>query len=217
MISRYFSLKPLAVFALTMIVIAGTGSPAQAAVFFNNFGAGDDFSNVGRILEGPDVMSIGDVNQANFYVPMEAHTVESISLGIFVNDSPAIGTGLLNVVVAADAAGAPGAALQTLPIDVMSTGKQIVTATADGSLMLSAGTPYWIIADAEEAFRGSWNFNTIGDNDLTAGQSEPNPWNVRSPDEERYAMRIEGVVPEPSTLLLVCAGLLGFAFRRRRP
>ena len=82
--------------------------------------------------------------------------------------------------------------------------------------MLTANTPYWIIADAEEAFRGSWNFNSVGDNNLTAGQSEPNPWNVRSPDEARFAMRIEGVVPEPSTLAMGVFSLLAMAPQRRR-
>ncbi len=206
-------LAALILFVLTAVRLC---TPAHAAVVFDNFGPADDFQNGGRILEGPDVGSVGDVNQANFFtVGPDSQFVTSISLGLFVNDSPSIGTGLLNVVIAADAAGAPGAALRTLPIDVDSTGKQVVTVSDDGSFSLNANTNYWIVADAEESFRGSWNFNSIGDNSLTAGQTEGFPWNVRSPDLPRYAMRIEGRIPEPSTLLLAAISLLGLTCRSR--
>lgn len=203
--------------ALFVLAVTAVCSCSHAAVIFNNFDAADDFQNGGRILEGPDVGSIGDVNQANFFtMGPDSHSMTSISLGLWVNDSPTIGTGLLNVVIAADDGGSPGAALRTLPINVNSTGKQIVTVPDDGSFVLNANTNYWIIADGEEEFRGSWLFNSIGDNGLTAGQTEGNPWNVRSPDLPRYAMRIEGRVPEPSTLLLAAVCMLGFTRRRRR-
>jgi hypothetical protein len=134
-------------------------------------------------------------------------------LGIFITDSPTVGTGPLDVIVAGDAAGSPGAVLRTLPINVNATGKQVITVVDDGTFLLDANTNYWIIADAEDSFRGSWNFNSIGDVGLTAGQSEGNPWNLR-PDDDRYALRVEAqIIPEPSTLAGAVIVLLVFGFR----
>ncbi len=185
------------------------GSSTQAATIFNNFGPGDTFSNGGRIVQGPAVGTIGDVNQAaSFTVGATDFLLTDIYLGIHVNDPPNVGTGPLDILVAADAGGSPGGILRTLPINVNSTGKQVIT-VVDGAQILSANTTYWIIADGEGSFDGSWNFNSIGDVGLTAGQTEGNPWNLR-PMDDRYALRVEGrVVPEPTSGFLTVLSAAG--------
>lgn len=199
----------------SLVIAVVACSVTQAAIIFDNFGPGDAFSATGRILEGSDG---ANVNQAaQFTVPGTDFLLTSVSLGITVRETPAIGTGPLDVVVAADNAGSPGATLRTLPIDVNSTGMQVITVADDGSFTLLADTDYWIIADPGGSFDGSWNFNTVGDIGLTAGQTEGNPWNLR-PDDDRYAMRVEGrIVPEPATWwLLVCLAGLPLICRSRR-
>lgn len=192
---------------------------ADAAVIFNNFGPGDEFSVGGRVVQGPDVGTIADINQASsFTVGPANYQMTSVSLGINIMNPPQDGPGPLDVVIAADAGGVPGATLRTLSTNVVAVGEQVVSLPDDGTLELIANTTYWVIADGEGEFNGSWRFNTTGDIGLTAGQTEPNAWNPRAA-EERYALRVEGRigVPEPGTAILaltVTAGCL--SIRRRR-
>lgn len=190
--------------AIAAIALLGTGLGAQAAVVFNNFGPGDAFSDGGRILQGETVGTIADVDQAaSFTVGGTPHLLTIVSLGINVSPSPNIGTGPLNIVIAADAAGVPGATLRTLPLNVNATGKQIVTVADNGTLQLDANTTYWVIADGKTTFDGAWYFNNVGDVGATAGRTNLGPWNLR-PDDDRYALRVEGrPVPEPASAALL--------------
>lgn len=205
--------------SLCVALAAGvSGGSAQAAVIFSNLGPGDSFSSSGRIVQGPAVGTIGDVNQASTFTvgPTDAF-LTSVSLGINANDPPNTGTGPVEVGIAADAGGTPGAILRTLSANVGVSGEQLLTVADDGSLLLSAGTTYWVVMDGEAGFDGSWRFNTTGDIGLTAGQTEPNPWNVRIEDD-RYALRVDGrlAVPEPTTVLLTLVGAVTALASRRR-
>lgn len=198
--------------ALAVAMITGT---TQAAIIFNNFGPGDSFGISGRVVQGPAVGSIGDVNQAAAFVtgPSDAF-LTSVSLGINVMDPPNIGTGPIDIELAVDAGGVPGAVLRSLSVNAGVTGEQVITGVDDGSQLLTANTTYWIVADGEGSFDGSWRFNSISDVGMTAGQTEPNPWNAQSA-EDRYAFRVEArVVPEPTNWLLFL-GSIGFALIRR--
>ncbi len=198
-------------------------SAARADIIFDNFGPGDSFGVVGRILEGENVNMIADVDQAaSFVVGADGYLLTQISLGINVRSSPAIGTGPLDVILAADDGGLPGLTLQSFTIDVGATGNQVVTAAYPGTLLLEPGTTYWVIADARDTFDGAWNYNSIGDMGPTAGRSNLGAWNPHVPGE-RYAFRVEGrlvdvVVPESEFALagLMLLGAGGFTWMRRK-
>lgn len=187
---------------------------AFADIIFNNLGPGDTFSAGGRIIQGESVGTIGDVDQASsFTVGASDVAVTSVTLGIGVSSSPSVGTGPLDILIAADTGSGPGAVLRTLHVVATLTGQQTITGTDDGSLVLSANTMYWVIADGKTTFDGAWDFNAIGDVGFTAGRSNGGAWNLRT-DDTRYALRVEGrVVPEPASMLLL--GLAGLLIRRR--
>ena len=199
-----------------LLVTIATATSAQAVVIFNNFGPFNSFSDGGRLVQGPDVNTIGDVDQAVKFTVGAGNPFDltSATLGIYATSSPLIGTGPVAVQLAADANGAPGAVLASSTVNVNATGKQTITATFPGLQQLDANASYWIIMNGQTTFDGSWNFNNIGDLGPTAGRSDGFPWNLR-PKDDRMALRVEGnAVPEPASLgLLACVALL--APRRR--
>ena len=198
--------------AVMFFLMAFATSSAFADVVYNNLGPGDTFSAGGRILTGPDNISFSDINQAaSFSVGPTAHYLTDVVLGLGVRDTPAspFVPSSVNVVVADDNSGAPGAVLLTMPYSITTPGDQAITVQDAGSVLLAANTNYWVIADAQGAFDGAWRFNNQGAFGLTAGQSSGNAWNLR-PDDEMYALRVNGnpAVPEPTTLLLAVLGLM---------
>jgi len=200
------------------LLVGALVANSHADVVFNNFGAGDAFSATGRILQGESVGTIGDVDQAAaFTVGASPARLTGITLGIGVNGPPNSGTGPLDIILAADAAGSPGAALRTLSFNANSTGDQTVSVSDGGTLVLAANTTYWVIADGKTSFDGAWRFNNIGDVGLTAGRTNLGAWNLR-PDDDRYAFRVEGrpAVPEPAAIVLFATALAGLASCIRR-
>jgi hypothetical protein len=198
---------------LTLVVVFTLSlfSAAHADVVFNNFGPGDAFADNGLLLQGPLVGTIGDVNQAAaFTVGSTGAFLTSIQLGINAG-GPGPGTGPIDVLLAADAGGVPGATLQNSIVNVNMTGKQVISATYDGSLQLAANTTYWVVADAEGTFDGGWSFNTIGETGPTAGQTEGFPWNLHAV-EQRFAFRVQGrSVPEPTSIVLCAVGVIAMS------
>jgi PEP-CTERM motif len=211
--SAIFRCLVICVAALTISLV----SVANADIVFNNFGAGDAFGNSGLLLQGPAVGTIGDVNQAAaFTVGPTGAMLTSIQLGISTG-GPGPGTGPIDVLLAADAAGLPGATLRSSLVNVNMTGKQVISAPFDGSLLLAANTTYWVVADAEGTFDGGWYLNTTGNTGPTAGQTEGFPWNLHAADQ-RFAFRVQGrLVPEPASLVLSASGVIAvLACGRRR-
>jgi len=203
---------PIAIASFAVVLC----SELHAAIIFNNFGLGDAFGNSGLLLQGPDVHTIADVNQAAaFTVGSTGAFLTSAELGIN-SGGPGPATGPIDVILAADAAGLPGAGLQHSIVNVTTNGNQLISAGFPGTLLLAANTKYWVIADAEGTFDGGWNFNTTGDTGPTAGQTEGGPWSLHSP-EQRFAFRVQGrLVPEPASLALIAGGLIGLLAHRSR-
>ena len=199
-----------------LLVIVAAATSAQAVVIFSNFGPFNAFGDSGRLVQGPDVNTIGDVDQAvKFTVGAGSpFDLTSATLGIHAVSSPAPGTGPVSVQLATDTNGVPGAVLAATTVNVNATGKQTITANFGGLQQLNANTSYWVIMDGEGTFDGSWNFNSIGDMGPTAGRSDGFPWNLR-PDDTRMALRVEGnVVPEPAALGLVATAAVALLRRR---
>ncbi len=207
------------VMACFTTVLVAFSSLATADVVYSNLGPGDMFAISGRILSGPDHDAFGDVNQAaSFSVGPTAHYLTDVVLGLGVTDTPAspFVPSSVNVVVAADAAGAPGAVLLTMPYSITTPGDQLISVQDAGFVLLDANTNYWVIADAQGEFSGAWRFNSEGAMGLTAGQTNGNAWNLR-PNDEMLALRIEGnrAVPEPATLCLALLSLMVLPRRKR--
>ena len=75
----------------------------------------------------------------------------------------------IDVRLAADAGGVPGAVIETIAVTVPD-GATLVTATWAATPLLTAGTTYWIEAVAVADFLGGWHFASPAVNDGYAGE-----------------------------------------------
>ena len=146
--------------------------------------------------------------------------VTEVKLGIYVSspaNSPFDGRGPLDIILASDASGLPGAALHTTPLNVQTYLGQVVTASMGGSVQLAPNTKYWIIADAKGTFDGAWEYNPINDFGPVAGRSNNGPWNLQNPNDPRLVFQVEArLVPEPGCLAMLIPVLSALGFNRRR-
>lgn len=215
---KSYSLATLIVVTLLLV----SSPPLFADVVFSNFGPGMTFGDSGFILQGPDVHNIGDVDQAaSFTTGASSAFLTSISLGIFVSspaNSPFDGRGPIDIIVASDAAGVPGAMLQSTIVNVNSYLKQVITAPMGGTLELAPNTKYWVIADTKGTFDGAWNLNSTNEMGPSAGRANLGPWSLHAQPQENFSLQVEGrLVPEPATgLTLLVGGLMVAGFRRRQ-
>jgi PEP-CTERM motif len=220
----------------TVAALVATALTSQASGY-NNFDGTypslSSFSDNGFVLYGPSEKDghIGAVDQAaSFSLTLPAGTdliLSAVSIGIQVNggsSQPSFdGRGDLELELAADNGGLPGSIIATSsPLYLGTYGKQIFTDTFTGAHKLLPNTKYWIIAHPLDTFDGSWNQNSTGDNNPSAGSSDAGAtWAIHS-SEPNFSLRVGGEltrssVPEPSSLACVGVMALGaMAFLRNR-
>jgi hypothetical protein len=209
--------------ALGALICAATVSESQADIIFSNFGPGMSFPVVGRILQGEAVGNIANIDQAASFIngPSTAF-VTDVKLGIYVDsptNSPFDGRGPLDIIIASDAGGLPGAALHTTSLNPNTYLSQIADASIGGSVQLAPNTKYWIIADAKGTFDGAWEYTPLNDFGPVAGRSNNGPWNLHNPNDPRLVFQVEAriaAVPEPGCIALLVPGLAAMICNRRR-
>ncbi len=199
--------------ALAALTIIGT-SAAQAAIIFDNFGPGDATAPGGRLVQGPDVGTIGDVDQA---IKLRFATPVILSSATVAVSAVQGGDGDVAFEIWTDVGGVPGVQILGIGSSITS-GVPTFTVPLFG-LQYQANTDYWFVVNSKNTFDGSWAFNSTGDQGITAGRTNGNPWNVR-PIEDRYAIRLEGrfvnPVPEPSSMLQLGGGAIALIMLGRK-
>src|SRR3954447_12359509 len=144
------------VLAFITVLVVSVPSATRADVVFDNFGPGMSFPDIGRILQGESVGNIANVDQAaSFITGANEVFVTDVKLGIYVDsptNSPFDGRGPLDIIIATDAGGLPGAAINTTSLNPNTFLSQIADAPIGASVILAPNTKYWIIADAKGKF-----------------------------------------------------------------
>jgi hypothetical protein len=205
--------------AVVVAVIFSTMS-ARADVLYSNLGPGDAFdASNGYFVDGSDYFN--QVIGSPFTVSSTA-TLGDAMLGL---NNFAGSNNPVDVYLESDAGGMPGTILATLTqsgtIPPFNT-ETLTMFTPTSSLTLSTGVTYWLVAGetdpgTEQAWDYAYNDTT---NNVAFNQvgSPTGPWTTFSGTD--VAFRIDsGSVPEPSSFMLLAAGLLGvgaIAVARRR-
>lgn len=206
----------------TLIAVAGlllvTAAAAPAQVLFSNLGPGDSFdSSVGWILSSSASACGIDQQIATSFVPSSTASLGTVELAL---DLFGGGANEIDIAVMTDAAGVPGATLESIHLSGAIPGSPaLVTATSALNPVLTGGTTYWVAALVGLDTCGAWWFNNTGDLDIAGSFDSGASWSG-FPGLTAGALRVSGtaVVPEPTTLGLLGALVIAtpLALRRRR-
>jgi PEP-CTERM motif len=205
--------------ALVALCSALPVTPAGADVVFSTFGPGNSYEccvggTIGGSTSGP-----GFISQANEFTSSGNFDVSQIDLGLaFVS-----GTNSAVVSLWTESGGLQDTELgswnvSSLP-DFGSTSNTVTSITGISGISLASGLNYFLQVDAGASDTwDAWNWNTIGATGLVVYDTGSG-W-ASNNNATLYAFDVvsASVVPEPGTLALVGASVLGLAgLRRRRP
>ena len=198
--------------AAGMLFFIGT---AGAATIYNNFGPGNDYSTgIGWTVSGSTSLP-GSSTAGMAFTPSGSFTLTQIDVAINLVS----GTNSASLTLNSDSSGAPGAVLATWSLSslpAIGACCTVETVTPSGSIVLSSGTQYWLVASviASDTWE-AWMLNTTGATGFK--------WQTglgTSADETLGAFDVLGTpgaaVPEPSTVLLSAGGLALLWLRRLR-
>ncbi|MGD0014742.1 MAG: choice-of-anchor R domain-containing protein [Bryobacteraceae bacterium] len=193
---------------------------ASPVVLFNNFGPGDTFdTGTGWTLGGGGVSGNEGDTQGFVFTPGATAQLSMIELAV----GRFSGANELTVWLMSDAAGQPGASLESFVFSGAMTSfgsTTIISANSVSHPLLNAGTQYWLIGAPPDLINDwdAWNMNSITALGPRAIRIGAGSWSATS-DDTQGAFRITGetaAVPEPSAFLFLGAGLIWFGLLPRR-
>jgi hypothetical protein len=193
--------------------VLSLASPGHADVVFTDFGAGNTYNHI--LAWATNNNNIGFQEVAMPFTPTENAQLTNaiVAFGYGVQGSAAI----FNLY--SNASGTPGTLLASS--SVITPSQPFNSATSDltavdfssANIQLVAGTTYWLDADPTFGGSTSWNETTSGSGTFVYRTSPTAGWS--SSAGTLGAFNINGVVPEPGSVLLFAASGLALLVRRR--
>ncbi|MBI5260091.1 MAG: PEP-CTERM sorting domain-containing protein [Burkholderiales bacterium] len=214
---RHANLLKLACF----IAIGGASTCATAAtqLAFDTLGPADAYiTGLGWGVGGGSVNGPTGAN----YAP--ANRFMAQSTGFLASATAAIthlqGSPFVSFNLHSDNNGAPGAILASAIASAPDAAGLVTTSYANGPEVV-AGAFYWFsIATDDLSAAHLWHLNAQGTEGLTAFTGatwqSPGDWFYQSAQFGAFRVSVDSTIPEPSTALLLAAGLLAVARKGRR-
>ena len=207
---------------LAILAVVFEAAPARAGVIYSDFGAGNAYASGGYGIAGSNSLlclsgGCAFVTRGFAFTPSDTEQLVQIDAALLLVQ----GTNSVQLTLNAGNSGLPGAVLATwvissLPLDISpSNCCTVQTVTPTSTIILNAGSQYWIVASAIASSNTEdvWAENSTGATGLVASNNGPG-YSLTS-GAPMAAFDVIGA-PEPGTLALGIGALaLLVSFRRR--
>ncbi len=208
--------KTLSILLVSLVAVCVTALPAAADTAYSNLGNPPSYNCCSGWTVGGINSPVGLVRNGEQFTSLVSGNVNQIDVGL----GWVLGTDAATISLWTSVNDLPGTELGSWAVSNMptfgSTTNILTTVTGITGVSITAGTQYFLVIEAADDAWEAWNENTQGDVGLLI-QDSGSGWNqFYGSNLGAFDVLTGTATPEPGSLTLLGAGLLGLSGLIRR-